>query len=115
MTTTAAPQDEFCYILRSCSKRMVDNVQCTLGRNNFLDVEYFVPSLESCKLKCQVCHHENHAAVSRTFETMVNHLQETPDCRYYWWYPIKDSEHPQFCYLYQQCAAQDSEPEVGCS
>ena len=58
MTTTAAPQDEFCYILRSCSKRMVDNVQCTLGRNNFLDVEYFVPSLESCKLKCQVCHHE---------------------------------------------------------
>ena len=54
MTTTAAPQDEFCYILRSCSKRMVDNVQCTLGRNNFLDVEYFVPSLESCKLKCQV-------------------------------------------------------------
>ena len=54
VTTTAAPQDEFCYILRSCSKRMVDNVQCTLGRNNFLDVEYFVPSLESCKLKCQV-------------------------------------------------------------
>ena len=41
------------------------------------------------------------------------HFQETPDCRYYWWYPIKDSEHPQFCYLYQQCAAQDSEPEVG--
>ena len=54
VTTTAAPQDEFCYILRSCSKRMVDNVQCTLGRNNFLDVEYFVQSLESCKLKCQV-------------------------------------------------------------
>ena len=52
--TTAAPKDEFCYILRSCSKRMVDNVKCTLGRNNFLDVEYFVPSLESCQLKCQV-------------------------------------------------------------
>ena len=52
--TTAAPKDEFCYTLRSCSKRMVDNVQCTLGRNNFLDVEYFVPSLESCQLKCQV-------------------------------------------------------------
>ncbi len=31
---------EFCYVLRSCSKRMVDNLECTLGKNNFLVLLY---------------------------------------------------------------------------
>ncbi len=53
-TGSAQDRDEFCYILRSCSKRMVDNVECTLGRNNFLDVKYFVPNVQECRQHCQV-------------------------------------------------------------
>ena len=70
---------------------MIDNVDCTLGRNNFLDVKFFVPSSERCKRFCQ----------------------DTEDCRYYWWNPIGNSEAPQYCYLFRQCAPQDEEPEVG--
>jgi hypothetical protein len=53
LATKDSDRTEFCYILRSCSKRMVDKVRCTLGRNNFLDVKYFVPSVEHCKAHCQ--------------------------------------------------------------
>ena len=32
--------------------------------------------------------------------------------RYYYWYPISYSSAPLYCYLFQQCAAKDDEPEV---
>ena len=32
--------------------------------------------------------------------------------RYYYWYPIDYSPAPLYCYLFQQCAARDDEPEV---
>ncbi len=38
------PPTEFCYVLRSCSKRMVDNLECTLGKNNFLVLLYIINS-----------------------------------------------------------------------
>ena len=69
---------------------MVDNVECTLGKNNFLGVKYFIESNEVCKEICQ----------------------GTYGCRYYYWYPMEHSEAPRFCYLFRQCAAQDREPEV---
>ena len=35
-------KSEFCYLLQSCSKRMVDNLESKIGKNNFLDVKLFV-------------------------------------------------------------------------
>ena len=58
--STQIDSSEFCYLLSSCSKRVIDNIQCTLGRNNFLDVRFFVPNVEECQSFCQ----------------------ETPGCRY---------------------------------
>ncbi len=82
-----SPPTEFCYVLRSCSKRMVDNLECTLGKNNFLvllyldisdkekgfdfffemcllqDIKMFVPRLEECR----------------------RHCLRTEGCRYYYW------------------------------
>lgn len=81
---------QFCYLLNSCSKRMIDNIQCPLGQNNFLEVKLFVPKLESCAEECR----------------------QTEGCRYYWWHPIENSEAPLYCYLFQQCAASDKEPEA---
>ena len=81
---------EFCYLLRSCSKRMTDNINCPLGKNNFLEVKFFVPTLEEC----------------------AEHCRDTQGCRYYWWYSIENSQSPLYCYLYQQCAASDKEPEA---
>eukprot|EP00095_Tigriopus_kingsejongensis_P003413 maker-scaffold1126_size61158-snap-gene-0.10 protein:Tk03413 transcript:maker-scaffold1126_size61158-snap-gene-0.10-mRNA-1 annotation:"microneme protein " len=90
LNVIGATQEEFCFILRSCSKRMVDNIQCTLGKNNFLDVKFFVASTEECQ----------------------QHCQQTDGCRYYWWYPLDYSEAPAYCYLYRQCAPKDEEPKV---
>ena len=81
---------QFCYLLKSCAKRMVDNMNCPLGKNNFLEVKFFVPTVETCG----------------------NHCRDTPGCRYYWWYPIENSENPLYCYLFQQCATSDNEPEA---
>ena len=81
---------QFCYLLRSCAKRMIDNINCPLGQNNFLEVRFFVPNLESCAEYCR----------------------DTQGCRYYWWYPIENSASPLYCYLFQQCAASDKEPEA---
>ena len=55
ISRAAAPIDtsEFCYLLRSCSKRVIDNIQCDLGRNNFLDVRFFVPNVEDCQAFCR--------------------------------------------------------------
>ena len=69
---------------------MIDNINCPLGKNNFLEVKFFVPALEVC----------------------ADHCREVEGCRYYWWYPIENSETPLYCFLYQQCAASDKEPEV---
>ena len=81
---------QFCYLLKSCAKRMVDNMNCPLGKNNFLEVKFFVPTVEMCG----------------------NHCRDTAGCRYYWWYPIENSENPLYCYLFQQCATSDNEPEA---
>ncbi len=81
---------QFCYLLSSCAKRMIDHINCPLGRNNFLEVKFFVPSLEIC----------------------AEHCRASEGCRYYWWYPIENSESPLYCYLFQQCAASDQEPEA---
>ena len=83
-------EKQFCYLLRSCAKRMIDNINCPLGQNNFLEVRFFVPNLESCAEYCR----------------------DTQGCRYYWWYPIENSASPLYCYLFQQCAASDKEPEA---
>ena len=48
-----ADTPEFCYLLSSCSKRMIENVQCTIGANNFLDVKLFVPNLAACQQHCE--------------------------------------------------------------
>ena len=65
-------------------------MNCPLGKNNFLEVKFFVPTVEMCG----------------------NHCRDTPGCRYYWWYPIENSENPLYCYLFQQCATSDNEPEA---
>ena len=83
-------RSQFCYLLKSCAKRMIDNMDCALGKNNFLAVKYFVPTVETC----------------------ADHCKDTEGCRYYWWYPIENSDNPLYCYLFQTCATSDSEPEV---
>ena len=50
--TSDENKPEFCYLLRSCAKRMIDNVKCTLGKNNFLDVKFFVRRKEDCQAFC---------------------------------------------------------------
>ena len=34
-------------------RRMVEEVECTLGRHNFLDVKFFTPSMDECRQHCQ--------------------------------------------------------------
>ena len=34
-------------------RRMVEEVECTLGRHNFLDVKFFTPSMADCRQHCQ--------------------------------------------------------------
>ena len=51
--TPEADTPEFCYLLSSCSKRMIENVLCTIGENNFLDVKLFTPSLAACQQHCE--------------------------------------------------------------
>ena len=48
-----ADTPEFCYLLRSCSKRIIDNVLCTIGENNFLDVKLFTTDLSACRDHCE--------------------------------------------------------------
>ena len=38
-----ADTPEFCYLLNSCSKRIIENLLCTVGQNNLLDVKLFTP------------------------------------------------------------------------
>ncbi len=45
-------------------------------------------------------------------EECAEHCREVEGCRYYWWNPIEYSEAPRYCFLYQQCAPSDKEPEV---
>ena len=61
ISSAAVDTSEFCYLLSSCSKRVIDNIQCDLGRNNFLDVRFFVPNVEDCQTFCR----------------------DTPGCRYF--------------------------------
>ena len=51
--STQIDTSEFCYLLSSCSKRVIDNLECTLGRNNFLDVRFFVANVEDCQAFCR--------------------------------------------------------------
>jgi len=87
---TDADTPEFCYLLSSCSKRIIENLLCTVGQNNLLDVKLFTPSLAACR----------------------DHCEASDGCRYYYWYPISYSSAPLYCYLFRQCASQDDEPTV---
>ena len=42
-----------CYLLSSCSQRVVTHRQCTLGRNNYLAVKFFTPSSSACQSHCE--------------------------------------------------------------
>ncbi|CAB4067408.1 unnamed protein product [Lepeophtheirus salmonis] len=44
LTLKEDTKSEFCYLLRSCAKRMVEKTKCVLGKNNFLDVKFFKES-----------------------------------------------------------------------
>ena len=33
---------------------MIDNMKCPLGKNNFLEVKFFVPTVEICADHCKV-------------------------------------------------------------
>ena len=48
-----ADTPEFCYQLRSCSRRIIDNALCTIGENNLLDVKLFTPDLGACRNLCE--------------------------------------------------------------
>ena len=66
-----ADTPEFCYLMRSCSKRMIENVLCTIGANNFLDVKLFVPNLAACQKHCDMtdgCRWDNRIRYNRTLE-----------------------------------------------
>ena len=96
---------------------MIDNVKCTLGKNNFLDVKFFVRHKEDCQAYCGKWHRLFLVVIACQVGEIVTFVlsydaAETPSCRYYWWHPIEDSDTPLYCYMFRQCAAGDKEPEV---
>ena len=73
-------QPMFCYHLRSCVPKLVKRSECPLEKNNYIDHKLFVQSDRQCLAICQ----------------------ETPDCRFYYWYPIDYSPKPLYCYLFRR-------------
>ena len=69
-----------CYHLRSCVPKLVKKSECPLEKNNYIDHRLFTPSDESCRDICE----------------------KTPDCRFYFWYPIDYSPSPLYCYLFRR-------------
>lgn len=72
-------QPLMCYHLKSCSKRVIRDRECPLEPNNYIDHTLFVRQAATCREKCE----------------------DTPDCRFYHWYPIDYSPAPLYCYLFR--------------
>lgn len=83
-------QSMMCYHLKSCSPRVIKNQECPLEKNNYIDHTLFTDSTEQCKIKCE----------------------DTPGCRFYYWYPIDYSPAPKYCYLFRSCEGGAAEPHV---
>lgn len=81
-------QPMLCYHLRSCVPKLVKRSKCPLEKNNYIDHKLFVQSDRQCLATCQ----------------------ETPDCRFYYWYPIDYSPKPLYCYLFRSCLTGAEEP-----
>jgi len=86
------PEDEkqplLCYHLRSCVPKLVKRAECPLEKNNYIDHRLFTQSDRQCRAICE----------------------ETPDCRFYFWYPIDYSPSPLYCYLFRSCINGGEEP-----
>jgi len=81
-------QPMMCYHLRSCVPKLVKRSECPLEKNNYIDHRLFVQSDRQCRSICE----------------------ETPDCRFYYWYPIDYSPSPLYCYLFRSCINGGEEP-----
>lgn len=77
-----------CYHLRSCVPKLVKRSECPLEKNNYIDHRLFVQSDRLCREICS----------------------ETPECRFYYWYPIDYSPSPLYCYLFRSCIQGGEEP-----
>ena len=38
--------------------------------------------------------------------------EDTPGCRYFYWYPIDYSPAPNYCYLFRSCEGGAAEPHI---
>jgi hypothetical protein len=94
-----------CYLLSSCSQRIVTHRQCTLGRNNFLDLKFFTPSLSACRSYCL-------SVAGCRYLVLLTQPATLSMPRYYYHHPVHYSPAPLYCYLYRQCAGDDQEPGV---
>jgi len=81
-------QPMMCYHLRSCVPKLVKRSECPLEKNNYIDHRLFIQSDRQCRAICE----------------------ETPDCRFYYWYPIDYSPSPLYCYLFRSCINGGEEP-----
>jgi len=77
-----------CYHLRSCVPKLVKKSECPLEKNNYIDHRLFIQEDRACRAICE----------------------ETPDCRFYYWYPIDYSPSPLYCYLFRSCINGGEEP-----
>ena len=77
LVEVADHQPDLCYLLSSCSRwglaevmdlprRIVEEKSCTLGRHNFLDVNFFTPDMAACRDQCEameqcrcICNHSS--------------------------------------------------------
>ena len=103
--TAEADTPEFCYLLTSCSKRITQNLLCTVGENNLLDVRYLCETTLPLLTNWMDCR-----LFSPTLAACRTACEETEGCRYYYHYPISYSPAPLYCYLFRQCASKDDEP-----
>eukprot|EP00095_Tigriopus_kingsejongensis_P005001 snap_masked-scaffold139_size317827-processed-gene-0.5 protein:Tk05001 transcript:snap_masked-scaffold139_size317827-processed-gene-0.5-mRNA-1 annotation:"kelch domain-containing protein" len=83
-------QPLMCYHLRSCSPRVIKNQACPLEKNNYIDHMLFTKTTAQCRTRCE----------------------DTPGCRFYYWYPIDYSPAPLYCYLFRSCEGGAAEPHV---
>ena len=105
LSAPSPPAPSLCYLLSSCSQRIVTNRQCTLGRNNFLDVKFFTPSLSACRSYCQ-------SVAGCRYLVLLTQPAAPFMPRYYYHHPVHYSPAPLYCYLFRQCAGDDQEPGV---
>ena len=77
---TDEKRQQMCYHLRSCVPKLVKKSECPLEKNNYIDHRLFTQSDGECRTICE----------------------DTPDCRFYFWYPIDYSPSPLYCYLFRR-------------